>query len=182
MTSGIAAKLATVSNSGSVANSGSGRMRHEALESWAEGRINPGARARVSETAVRADTHAADDYFRARGGLRFAGRHLLIDLWGARRLDDLDLAEATLREAVAAVGATLLHVHVHHFTPNHGISGVAVLAESHISVHTWPEAGYAALDVFVCGDCDPYAAIPVLRRAWTPERVQLAEHLRGLAE
>ncbi len=178
MTSGIAAKLATVSDFGFSSGSDDGRMRREALESRAGGRTNPGAPARAPES----DARAADGRFRARGNLRFAGRHLLIDLWGARRLDDLALAEATLREAVAAVGATLLHIHVHHFTPNHGVSGVAVLAESHISIHTWPEAGYAALDVFVCGDCDPYEAIPVLRRAWTPERVQLTEHIRGLTE
>lgn len=169
MTSGIAAELATVSNSS--------QSRPEALESWAEGRIKPGARVRALGDAARAET----TYFQTRGDLRFAGRHLLIDLWGASRLDDLALAEATLREAVEAVGATLLHVHVHHFTPNDGVSGVAVLAESHISIHTWPEAGYAALDVFVCGDCDPYAAVPVLKRAWKPKQVQLAEHLRGLS-
>jgi S-adenosylmethionine decarboxylase len=51
---------------------------------------------------------------------------------------------------VDAAQATLLHIHVHHFQPN-GISGVAVLAESHISIHTWPEVGYAAMDVFMCG-------------------------------
>ena len=51
-----------------------------------------------------------------------------------------------------AAGATLLHIHLHHFTPNGGVSGVAVLAESHISIHSWPEYGYAALDVFMCGD------------------------------
>jgi len=60
--------------------------------------------------------------------------------------------EATLREAVLQAGATLLHIHLHHFTPNGGISGVAVLAESHISVHTWPERNFAAFDVFMCGD------------------------------
>jgi S-adenosylmethionine decarboxylase len=169
MTSTVAAsKFATVS--------APGRVRHEALESWAEGRMKPGARPRPASGADRADSA----YFVERDGLRYAGTHVLIDLWGAERLDDLALAEATLRAAVDAVGATLLHVHVHHFTPNDGVSGVAVLAESHISVHTWPESGYAALDIFVCGACDPYAAVPVFRRAWRPERVQLSEQKRGL--
>ena len=54
------------------------------------------------------------------------------------------------RECIRAAGATLLHIHLHHFTPNNGVSGVAVLAESHISVHTWPESGFAAFDVFMC--------------------------------
>ena len=124
---------------------------------------------------------AGNDYFVIRDGLEFAGTHLLVDLWGARRLRDLALAEATLREAAQAVGATLVHVHVHRFTPSGGVSGVAVLAESHISIHTWPERGYAALDIFVCGACDAHAAIPVLRRAWSPERVELTEQRRGLS-
>ena len=58
--------------------------------------------------------------------------------------------------------ATLLHIHLHHFTPNGGVSGVAVLAESHISIHCWPEAGYAALDVFMCGDAEPRETVGVL--------------------
>ncbi len=169
MSSTASAEFAIVSNPS--------KPRPEALESWAEGRMKPGARARPAAASVRADS----DYFVIRDGLEFAGTHLLIDLWGARRLDDLALAEATLRQAVEAVGATLLHVHLHRFAPSGGVSGVAVLAESHISIHTWPERGYAALDIFVCGTCDAYAAIPVLRRAWSPDRVQLTEQRRGLS-
>jgi S-adenosylmethionine decarboxylase len=87
--------------------------------------------------------------------------------------------ETALREAVEVCGATLLHIHLHHFTPNGGISGVAVLAESHISVHTWPERGYAAFDVFMCGDARPELAIGVLQRAFTPESIDVHEHRRG---
>ncbi len=121
-----------------------------------------------------------EDFFVCRDGLRYAGTHLLIDIWGAIRIDDLAWVEQTLVDAVDAAGATLLDLNLHHFTPNNGISGVAVLAESHMSIHTWPERGYAALDVFVCGDCDPYKAIPVLRRAFTPDRIQVSEYKRGL--
>jgi S-adenosylmethionine decarboxylase len=119
------------------------------------------------------------DYFIERNGTRYAGTHLIVDLWGAERLDDLAHVEATLRDAVTAAKATLLHIHLHHFTPNQGISGVAVLAESHISVHTWPENGYAALDIFMCGDADPQATIAVLRDAFKPERLAVEEILRG---
>jgi S-adenosylmethionine decarboxylase len=59
------------------------------------------------------------------------------------------------------------------------VSGVAVLAESHISIHTWPDAGYAALDVFMCGKADPDACVPVLREAFQAERVEVSEILRG---
>jgi len=57
---------------------------------------------------------------------------------------------------------------------------VVVLAESHVSIHTWPERDYAAVDIFMCGSCDPYKAIPILRRAFEPTSVQLSEHRRGL--
>ena len=119
------------------------------------------------------------DHFIVRDGVACAGTHLIIDLWGASRLDDLELMERSLREAVVACGATLLHIHLHHFTPNGGISGVAVLAESHISVHTWPERDYAAFDVFMCGDAQPMRSIAVLERAFRPDHVELHEHLRG---
>ena len=119
------------------------------------------------------------DHFVARDGKVFAGTHLIIDLWGAAHLDDLNHVRETLIEAVRVAGATLLHIHLHHFTPNGGISGVAVLAESHISIHTWPERGYAALDVFMCGDAEPMKAIPVLERAFTPSCTTCDELLRG---
>lgn len=120
------------------------------------------------------------DYFIDRDGLKYAGTHLLIDLWGASSLDNLEIVETTLRESAEAAGATLLHTHLHHFSPNGGISGVLVLAESHISIHTWPERGYAALDVFMCGDCDPYKTLPILKRAFRPTQIGLGEQKRGL--
>src|SRR5579863_233164 len=118
------------------------------------------------------------DHFAVRNGVRCAGVHLIIDLHGAERLDDIEHIEATLRRCVEAARATLLHIHVHHFQPN-GVSGVAVLAESHISIHTWPEAGYAALDVFMCGSADPDMCVPVLREAFSAKRVGVNELLRG---
>jgi S-adenosylmethionine decarboxylase len=68
---------------------------------------------------------------------------------------------------------------MHHFTPNGGVSGVAVLAESHISIHSWPEYGYAALDVFMCGGAKPHLAIEILREAFQPEDIIVQEILRG---
>jgi S-adenosylmethionine decarboxylase len=119
-----------------------------------------------------------DDHFAERNGVRCAGVHLIVDLHGAQGLDDIDLIEATLRRAVGAARATLLHIHVHHFQPN-GVSGVAVLAESHISIHTWPDAGYAAIDVFMCGKANPDACVPVLRDAFRAQSVEVNEILRG---
>jgi len=119
------------------------------------------------------------DFFIERNGVRFAGTHLIVDLWGCEGIDDIDHIDATMRECVEEAGATLLHIHLHHFTPNSGVSGVAVLAESHISIHSWPECGYAALDVFMCGEAEPHKTIEVLKRKFRPTRVEVTEYLRG---
>jgi S-adenosylmethionine decarboxylase len=121
-----------------------------------------------------------DDHFVERDGVLFAGTHLILDFWGAKHLDDLERMENALRQCVDQCAATLLHIHLHHFSPNGGISGVAVLAESHISVHTWPERDFAAFDVFMCGDGKPEEAIGILKRAFTPRTMQITENLRGV--
>ncbi len=134
-----------------------------------------------NQTSVAAahEAEAPKDYWIERDGQRFAGTHLLVDLWGASNLDQPDLIDSALREAAIVSGATILHSHFHHFTPNGGVSGVLVLAESHISIHTWPEKDFAAIDMFMCGDCDPRLGIPVLEAAFSPSRVDLDEQLRG---
>jgi S-adenosylmethionine decarboxylase len=143
-----------------------------------------GETAHVAQTSVgsgQSSTGHEDrkDFFIERDGVRFAGNHLIIDLFGARRLDDLKHIERTLKRCVEVAGATLLHIHLHHFTPNGGVSGVAVLSESHISVHSWPEADYAAFDVFMCGEAKPHLAIEVLREAFDARDVVVKEHRRG---
>lgn len=120
------------------------------------------------------------DHFIIRDGKEYAGTHIIIDLWEASRLDDLAHMEAAMREAITVCGATLLHIHLHHFTPSGGISGVAVLAESHISVHTWPERDFAAFDVFMCGEAQPENAVPVLQRYFEPARLNVSRHHRGI--
>lgn len=142
------------------------------------------SQAQIVENEAATPTSVSDssdnkDYFIVRDGVRYAGMHLIIDVYGAGRLDELEHVETALRDAVDAAGATLLHIHLHHFTPNGGISGVAVLAESHISIHTWPECGYAALDVFMCGETNPHATVEILREAFAPERIAVEEHMRG---
>ncbi|MBS4075127.1 adenosylmethionine decarboxylase [Ameyamaea chiangmaiensis] len=119
------------------------------------------------------------DYFIERDGMRFAGTHLLVDLWDATNLDDPAKIDSTLCEAAVTAGATILHSHFHHFTPNGGVSGVVVLAESHISIHTWPERNYAAVDIFMCGCCDPHLSIPVMQRLFQAGRIEVDEQRRG---
>jgi S-adenosylmethionine decarboxylase len=130
----------------------------------------------------------AKDYFVTRDGQQFAGMHLLLDLWGAENLTDPAAIERALSEAALAANATILHAHLHHFAPpgstfegvSAGVSGVLVLAESHISIHTWPERGFAAIDIFMCGACDPYRSVPLLKAAFRPRSIHLSEQRRGL--
>jgi S-adenosylmethionine decarboxylase len=79
------------------------------------------------------------------------GQHALLDITGADRLDDPAFLEHVLRAAAEAAGAHVIGAHFHHFGPEQGVTGVLLLAESHISVHTWPERDLAAFDIFMCG-------------------------------
>ena len=119
------------------------------------------------------------DYFVRKDGLVFAGTHLIVDLWDASNLNDSQLIEQTLKECIHVAGATLLHFHIHQFEPN-GLSGVAVLAESHISFHSWPDTGYMALDIFMCGKTEPHKCIDILKQAFAPGSVQINEIKRGI--
>jgi S-adenosylmethionine decarboxylase len=163
-------------------------MRQNALFQLGTGLETPGTARKEDFTVAKApkvqparavEAEERNDHFVVRNGVRCAGAHLIVDLYEAERLDDVDHIEETLRHCVAAAGATLLHVHLHHFEPNGGVSGVAVLAESHISIHSWPEAHYAAIDIFMCGRANPDACVPVLRKAFNAERVAVSELLRG---
>lgn len=112
--------------------------------------------------------------------MKSVGRHLILELWGCRNLNSTDVVERALRDVVRACDLTLLDLNVYPFTPI-GVTGVAVVSESHVLVHTWPEHGYAAVDVFTCGErANPEAAIPSLREHFAPERVQIMEINRGI--
>jgi S-adenosylmethionine decarboxylase len=107
------------------------------------------------------------------------GTHLLIDFWGAIHLNETDFIEHALNRAALACGATVLAIHLHSFGKNAGVTGVAMLAESHISIHTWPEIDYVALDVFMCGNSNPHLALPVLRELFQPKEMSVTEAARG---
>ncbi len=90
------------------------------------------------------------------------GKHLIIDLHYANNLNDIALMKTAIHDIVEKTNTTLLFENFHHFQPS-GITGIACLAESHISVHTWPEDNFAAFDVFMCGKAQPELAISILK-------------------
>ncbi len=131
--------------------------------------------AAIIQTVVDSDR---EDHFIRRDGKVFAGTHLIIEVMNGTGLDCETRIQNAFRKCVEVCGATLLHIHTHKFSPQ-GVSGVAVLAESHISVHTWPEIGYGAFDVFMCGDAEPGRAGGVLKEACATDHVEVRELLRG---
>ncbi|WP_152544553.1 adenosylmethionine decarboxylase [Actibacterium mucosum] len=107
------------------------------------------------------------------------GLHVLADFHGCTALDDLGRIEAALVAAANAAGATVLECSFHHFGGAGGVTGVVLLAESHISIHTWPESGFAAIDIFMCGTAQPLKALQVLRDGLQPKREQITEVARS---
>jgi S-adenosylmethionine decarboxylase len=108
------------------------------------------------------------------------GAHWLIEMYDVPHLDDAKLIRRALRLAVTASGARLIRLQLHHFGPQRGVTGVALLAESHLSIHTWPERRYAALDIFMCGACSPQKALDALEQALQPGTVSVRRMVRGL--
>lgn len=111
--------------------------------------------------------------------MKAVGRHLILEMWDCQNLDSVQVVEQALREMVDALHVGLLDLKVYPFSPV-GVTGVAIVSESHLIIHTWPELGYAAVDVFTCGERrDPEVAVPVLRKHFVPERIQVMEMTRG---
>jgi S-adenosylmethionine decarboxylase len=111
--------------------------------------------------------------------MKAIGRHLILEMWGCKNLDSAEIAERSLREMVVALDVNLMDLRVYPFSPV-GVTGVAIVSESHLVIHTWPEYGYAAVDLFTCGARRrPEDAVPVLQKFFQPERIQVMEMVRG---
>jgi S-adenosylmethionine decarboxylase len=111
--------------------------------------------------------------------MKAIGRHIILEMWGCQNLDSVQTAEQALREMVVALDVNLLDLRVYPFSPV-GVTGIAIVSESHLVIHTWPEHGYAAVDIFTCGEPrDPQDAVQVLHRLYDPERVGVMEINRG---
>jgi S-adenosylmethionine decarboxylase len=120
------------------------------------------------------------------GGLNSGalGHQLMVEYYGCspERLNRVDHVRSAMLEAAKATGATVVGEVFHEFNP-HGISGVVVIAESHLAIHTWPEYGYAAVDLFTCGDeIDPYKGFDLLRAELSADRFEVREFFRGRLE
>jgi S-adenosylmethionine decarboxylase proenzyme len=115
-------------------------------------------------------------------GMQSLGRHLLGEFHGCDRelLDRSEHIRSELLAAVACAGATPIQDFVHTFTP-HGVTGIVVIAESHFAIHTWPEYGFAAVDLFTCGDTvDPWSAFEHLAKGLRATTHSVVEMRRGL--
>jgi S-adenosylmethionine decarboxylase len=107
------------------------------------------------------------------------GRHIILEMWGCQNLNSVDTAERALREMVDALDVHLLDLRVYPFSPV-GVTGIAIVSESHLVIHTWPEHGYAAVDIFTCGaPRDPHDAVRVLKQHFQPDRIGVMEINRG---
>ena len=112
------------------------------------------------------------------------GRHLLVEFYNCDQpiLDDVSLVDLHMNEAARACGATVVTSNFHRFEP-WGVSGVVVISESHLAIHTWPEHGYAAVDLFTCGEsCDPKVAYRALQKRLSATSGYYSELKRGMLD
>lgn len=112
------------------------------------------------------------------------GRHLLAEFYDCNPniLNNVQLIEDAMTEAAIECGATVVTKNFHHFSP-FGVSGVVIIAESHLAIHTWPEYGYAAVDLFTCGEsCDPRVAYNHLQKKLNAQSGYYSELKRGMLD
>jgi S-adenosylmethionine decarboxylase len=111
---------------------------------------------------------------------KFLGRHVLVEYYNCNPeiLNDCELIEEIFLDAAQTLGVTVIKSHFHKFNP-HGVSGVVVIAESHFSIHTWPELRYAAVDMFTCGDFQPITIVGFIERKTEAETCDVTQIERG---
>jgi S-adenosylmethionine decarboxylase len=110
------------------------------------------------------------------------GRHILAEVYGCDHdiLNSAETIEKIMVNAALRAGAEIREVAFHKFSPQ-GVSGVVIISESHLAIHTWPELGYAALDVFTCGETvDPWVACDDIVEKFKAENVTATESRRGI--
>ena len=125
-----------------------------------------------NEEIEHVDDHVEDD--------KHIGRHLVSDMWNCKKLsDNVEPLEKIMLNACHVANATILGVSSHKFEPQ-GVTVMVLLAESHISLHSWPEYDYVAIDVFTCGqNMNPQAAIDYLEERLKPSKIETRKIIRG---
>ena len=114
--------------------------------------------------------------------MKSLGRQIMVELYDCdpALLNDVEFVRCEMEQAAVQCGATVVENVIHQFNP-HGISGVVLIAESHLTIHTWPEYGYAALDLFTCGEeIDPEIAFDHLERKFNAGSTSQIEMRRGI--
>ena len=110
---------------------------------------------------------------------KYTGVHLIVDFWGTKTIEDTEKIKNILIEAARISKNIPLEIKIHKFSPQ-GVTGFILLAESHISIHTWPELDYVAIDIFSCGQKgEPYKGLEYLKEEFQPERCIVKEIKRG---
>ncbi len=115
-------------------------------------------------------------------GLEALGRQILVEFYDCESalINDVEYIEKAMLDGTKAAQATIVSHNFHKFSP-YGVSGVVVIAESHVTIHTWPEYNYAAVDIFTCGDTiDPWIIQEFLKEAFNSENISSMEMKRGL--
>jgi len=111
--------------------------------------------------------------------IRYLGIHLIIEFWKGKIIEDPKKIKKILITAVKKSKNTLLKIFIHKFQPQ-GISGVVLLAESHICFHSWPEKDYLAIDIFTCGKKSmPYESLNYLKKQFQPKKIKIKEIKKG---
>ena len=111
------------------------------------------------------------------------GRHILVEYYNcdSELLKNPKFIETYMKEAAIKMGATIVESCFHHFNP-YGVSGAVIISESHLTIHTWPEYGYAAVDLFTCGNIDPWVGFDYLERELKSNFSESTEIPRGLTQ
>ena len=121
-----------------------------------------------------------NDYFKTdSSGREYAGDHILLDLYGAVQLDNPEWIERVIEKACEVAKAQVILSNYHSFGQDQGVSGATILSESHITIHTWPERGFASIDVFMCGKANAMAAVQYLIAAFCANHFEIKTEKRG---
>ena len=106
--------------------------------------------------------------------------HILADFYKAKNLEDMKLIEKEMISAAKMSGAKVLNSYFHYFKDKNGFTGIVLLSESHISIHTWPELSFVAIDAFMCGNVSPMKVINYLKTFFKPKKIVIKEFDRGV--